>query len=262
MAATRRGTGVVSRGRGGSAASNLHLVVPASPDSGAQARGSPPGVGEAWEGGGQKGAWREALLGKLLRQLPQATLEKLTAIERFLAGQPLPDPQQNSVPARPPAPPQMASRAGAFRAAIEGDPASGRFCIRFVPANEAEQSPPPHPTEPDQETLSIAAKVFELLSALDPASRLRRAPPIKVFLLRFRQNLSLSDIARACGCARSLVALRLRTIREKLPWRPQQLRELSAHVEAMQEAVSDSRASSIYRKGAVYGGEDGDGGID
>jgi len=66
----------------------------------------------------------------------------------------------------------------------------------------------------------------------------------------------------ACGCARSLVALRLRTIREKLPWRPQQLRELSAHVEAMQDAVSDSRARRIYRKSALCGDEDGDGGID
>jgi hypothetical protein len=61
-----------------------------------------------------------------------------------------------------------------------------------------------------------------------------------------------------CHCDKSLVALRLKTMQEKLPWQPQQLRALSAHVEAMQDALSDSRARSIYRKGAVYGDEEGD----
>ena len=104
----------------------------------------------------------------------------------------------------------------------------------------------------------MAAKVFQLLTALSPDNRLRKAPPITVFLLRFRRNLSRSEIARICHCDKSLVALRLKTIQDKLPWHPQQLRELSAHVEAMQAAVSDSRARSIYRKGAVYGDEDDD----
>ena len=102
-------------------------------------------------------------------------------------------------------------------------------------------------------------RVFQLLSALDPDNRLRKAPPIKVFLLRFRQNLSLSQIAVTCDCDKSLVALRLKTIQDKLPWQPQQLRELAAQVEAMQDAVSDSRARSIYWKGAVSGDEDAGG---
>jgi hypothetical protein len=119
------------------------------------------------------------------------------------------------------------------------------------------QAPPPRePAELDQETLSLAAKVFQLLSALNPNSRLRKAPPIKVFLLRFRQNISRSEIARSCHCSRSLVALRLKTIREKLPWKPQQLRELSAHVEAMERDFTDTRARHIYRKGAAYGEEE------
>lgn len=122
-------------------------------------------------------------------------------------------------------------------------------------------SPPPAP-EPDPANLSLAAKVFQLLTALDPDNRLRKAPPIKVFLLRYRQNLSRSEIARICRCNKSLVALRLKTLQDKLPWQPQQLRELSAHVEAMQAAVSDPRARSIYRKGAVYGDEDGEEGFD
>jgi hypothetical protein len=115
---------------------------------------------------------------------------------------------------------------------------------------------------PDQAERSIAAKVFQSLTALDPDNRLRKVPPIKVFLLRFRKNLSRSEIARICHCDKSLVALRLKSIPEKLPWQPQQLRELSAHVEAMQAAVSDPRARSIYRKGAVYGDEEGEEGFD
>src|ERR1019366_4442961 len=90
------------------------------------------------------------------------------------------------------------------------------------------QAAPPEPSQPDEPNLSLAAKVFELLTALDPGNRLRKAPPIKVFLLHFRQNLSRSQIARVCGCSRTLVAERLRSIREKLPWQPHQLRDLLA----------------------------------
>jgi hypothetical protein len=167
---------------------------------------------------GEAGAFRI----NLLKQVLDSTLEQQAAIERILDGQALPERQQ-----RPP------------------------------PANGAGQTAMPGPSQPDEPNLSLAAKVFELLSALDPGKRLRKASPIKVFLLRFRRNLSLSEIARACACARSLVALRLKAIQEKLPWQPQQLRELSAHVEAMQDAVSDSRARRIFRKGALGGdGED------
>jgi hypothetical protein len=126
------------------------------------------------------------------------------------------------------------------------------------PAAEGATPPP----GPESENLSLAAKVFQLLTALDPENRLRKAPPIKVFLLRYRQNLSRSEIARICHCDKSLVALRLKALQDKLPWRPQQLRELSAQVEAMQAAVSDSRARSIYRKGAVSGDEEGQEGFD
>ena len=115
----------------------------------------------------------------------------------------------------------------------------------------------PAPSQPDEPNLSLAAKVLELLTALDPDNRLRKAPPIKVFLLRFRQNRSRSEIARLCHCGKSLVALRLSTIQQRLPWKPQQLQELSAHVEAMQHAVSDSRARNIHRKAAFYGDERG-----
>jgi hypothetical protein len=137
--------------------------------------------------------------------------------------------------------------------------ASARQEGETLPSEVAETSRAEENGDGAEPNVSLAAKVFELLTALDPDSRLRKAPPIKVFLLRFRQNLSRAEIGRICRCDKSLVGVRLKTIQDKLPWRPQQLRELSAQVEAMQDAVSDSRARRIYRKGAASGDED-DGG--
>jgi hypothetical protein len=124
------------------------------------------------------------------------------------------------------------------------------------PANEAGQAALPEPSQPDEPNLSLAAKVFELLTALDPGNRLRKAPPIKVFNLYYRQRLGAAEIARKCNCNRSLIYDRLAAIQAKVPWTPQQLQDVSPHVEAMQEALTDSRAKGIYRKGAAYGGED------
>jgi len=126
-------------------------------------------------------------------------------------------------------------------------------------ANEAGQTRPPEPSEPDEPILSLAAKVFELLTALDPDNRLRKAPPIKVFNLYYRQRLEPAQVARICKCHRSLIFDRLAAIQNKLPWTPQQLQDLSPQVEAMQHALSDSRAKDIHRKSAVYGDEADDG---
>jgi len=126
----------------------------------------------------------------------------------------------------------------------------------------AQTTPPPEPPEPPQAERSIAAKVFELLTALDPDEQLRKAPPIKVFNLYYRQRLEPAEIARICKCHRSLIFDRLAAIQNKLPWTPQQLQDLSPQVEAMQHALSDSRAKDIHRKSAVYGDEDDDGASD
>ena len=198
---------------------------------------------------------------KLLLELLQGIPEKLAAIQCLLAQQLSADPQQNPATsllraaAGPPS-------AGPLTATLEGDPKSGSFCIRVVRTAGGSQAAPPQTTNPDPETLGIAAKVLQLLSAVNPDKRLRKAPLLTVFLLRFLKNLSRSEIAHECKCGTALVSLRLRAIQQKLPWRPQQLRELSAQVEAMQDALQDSRARRIYRKGAVYGEEEEEQGID
>jgi hypothetical protein len=118
------------------------------------------------------------------------------------------------------------------------------------------QGAPAESAEPGPSERGIAAKVFELLTALDPDGRWRKAPPIKVFNLYYRQRLRPAEIARRCGCNRSLIFSRLAGIRKQLRWSPRLLQEVSPHVEAMEEAVSDSRAEEIHRKMAVYGDEE------
>ena len=115
--------------------------------------------------------------------------------------------------------------------------------------------------ELDQQEQNIAAKVLELLTALDPKERLRKAPPIPVFNLYYLQGRQPAEIAEICDCDRTVVFDRLAAIRAKLPWTPQQLREMSSQFEAMEDALSDARARNIHRKSAALGdgGGDGDG---
>jgi hypothetical protein len=51
---------------------------------------------------------------------------------------------------------------------------------------------------------------------------------------------------------------RLKAIKKRLPWTPEQLREVSSQVEAMEGAIRDSRAKDIYLKGAFSGDEQRD----
>ena len=85
---------------------------------------------------------RESFVTKLQRQLPTATGEKLVAIERFLAGEPLPTIASASS--------ALSGSPGRWSATIEGDPGSGRFCIRFIPANEGTGAVAPKAQRPDQ----------------------------------------------------------------------------------------------------------------
>ena len=122
----------------------------------------------------------------------------------------------------------------------------------------AQTTPPPEPAELDLEERGFAAKVLWLLTTLDPKKRLRRAPPIHVFNLYYQQRLEPAEIARICKCDRSLIFRRLASIRESLPWSPEQLHEVSPHVEAMEDALTDDRAEHIDHEHAPYGDEDSD----
>ena len=163
---------------------------------------------------------RETFPTRLLLRLLQATPEELVAIERFLDGEPLPDTQPGA-----------------------------------RPGSQASRATPPERREPDEEARGITGKVFELLKALDPNNRLRKAPPIKVFNLYFGHGLQPAEIAEVCKCDRSTVFRRLKAIRAKLPWSPRQLHEMSSQFEAMEDALTEPKARGIHRQSAVYGDE-------
>jgi hypothetical protein len=84
----------------------------------------------------------ESLIAKLQRRLPMVTGAKLVAIERFLEGEPL--------PAIPSASSELSGSPGTLNATFEGDPGSGHFCIRFIPANEGTGAVAPKAQRPDQ----------------------------------------------------------------------------------------------------------------
>jgi hypothetical protein len=116
----------------------------------------------------------------------------------------------------------------------------------------------PETAELDQQEQNIAVRVLELLTALDPKKRLRKAPPITVFNLYYLQGRQPTEIAEICDCDRTVVFDRLAAIRAKLPWTPQQLREMSSQFEAMEDALTDSRARNIHRMSAALGDDGGD----
>lgn len=197
---------------------------------------------------------RQVLLTQINQGLSTASLEQLAAVRHLLSSQGLPEPQPSPAPAPGQAAPARPGRR--FEAVLDGDPASGPFSLHMAPLPGSGPIPFAQPQPLAGEELSLAAKVLQLLRALDPEQRLRKAPPLKVFNLFYQKRLPCSEIARICNCDRTLVYDRLAAIRAQLPWTPQQLQEVSAMVEALEDALRDSRARAIYRKGAVYGEED------
>jgi hypothetical protein len=181
--------------------------------------------------------------------------EKLAAVIRFVEGEPLPE-GQGSAPSGGPAPlAQGQTPAVVLTATLVGDPAAHRFSLHCAPPGEPAQPPAAQSAEWEAAARSDAAKVLQLLHAMDESWRCRKAHAGAVFALRFEKSLSYSEIAHDCHCSRGLVARRLKQIQAKLPWAPRRLGEISSYVEAMDAALRDSRARSIYRKGAVYGEE-------
>ena len=93
---------------------------------------------------------RETFPVKLLKQVLDSTLEQQAAIERFLGGQPFPSLQKDAPPPQRPGYSQSPSPGSMLKAAIQGDPTSAHFCIRFAPADEASQAAAPVPQSFDQ----------------------------------------------------------------------------------------------------------------
>src|SRR5208282_1515581 len=91
---------------------------------------------------GLRGQEGEAFPINLLKQVLDSTLEQQAAIERILGERCFADRQKGT----PTTPKRVSANrpcsAGAFKAAIEGDPTSGSFSIRVSLANEVAQAAP------------------------------------------------------------------------------------------------------------------------
>jgi hypothetical protein len=102
----------------------------------------------------------------------------------------------------------------------------------------------------------VARKTLGLAKSLDAQTRYRKAPLYTVFLLYCQDGLTPDEIARKCGCARSIVFTRLDFLRKKLGGNLAALRQHSDHFERIENSLSDSRARRIYKSGALYGEDD------
>lgn len=110
----------------------------------------------------------------------------------------------------------------------------------------------PEPAEADR---SVVERAFALVKALQPERPLREPSVVTTFSLYCLEGMSVSRIARRFGCSRGTVLNRLELIRRRTRTDPNRFRQLSPQFARMEEELSDSRARSIYRKGAVYGEE-------
>jgi hypothetical protein len=100
---------------------------------------------------------------------------------------------------------------------------------------------------------SVARQVFALVHELETDGRRLKAPIMRVFRLYCMDGLTAVNVARRCGCSKSLVLLRLKQLRTKLGRDPAELRQFSSHFEQIEASLSDPRAKRIYRKGALNG---------
>ncbi len=102
---------------------------------------------------------------------------------------------------------------------------------------------------------ATAQQVFALLKELETAAerKYRKAPPVQVFRLYCLENLSAREVARRCGCAKSLIVKRLDQLRIRLGRHPSTLRQCSSYFEPMEAALTDDRARRISRTNAAYG---------
>ncbi len=103
-----------------------------------------------------------------------------------------------------------------------------------------------------------ARRLFALLKSLDEETNVRKAPVVQVFRLYCLEGLSRRKVANRCGCAESLVTLRLRAIEKHLGRKPTELRTLSAQFERIEDSLTDPRARHIHRKSAIDDGRLGE----
>jgi hypothetical protein len=103
--------------------------------------------------------------------------------------------------------------------------------------------------EPVAET--VAAQIFALIEKLDEDERLKNPSVLQVFRLYCGHGITAQAVADKCGCAKATVLNRLKKIRMVTGKDPEEMRAYSPFFNKVEEAITDSRAEKIYRKGLV-----------
>ena len=119
-----------------------------------------------------------------------------------------------------------------------------------VPPGELFSRFNPQPKEAVSE--STAQKAFALVKALDSEQPSSKVSLYTVFRLYCMEGLNAVQVARKCGCGRSLVFLRLQALSRKLGTHPRTLRQYSSHFQDIEKSLADPRARRVHRKSAIY----------
>jgi hypothetical protein len=194
---------------------------------------------------------REALLGKLLPLLAEATLEQLAAIYRFHTGHALLEPLQEAPRSRPK---QVAAGQNCYGsgevlaslARIEGKVDAVRK------AQRASERVEPDDDLDDEELRKIYARVL-LTSAKRPGGR--EAPLKDVFDRYCLDGLSAKKVGEALGCSKSTVMNRLAALKQIAGVPASKLRTYKPFFERTEESLRDPRARRGCLKQAAYGDE-------
>jgi hypothetical protein len=109
----------------------------------------------------------------------------------------------------------------------------GELFAGFTPARK----------EPEED---LAHRAVALARNLECDARLKPPTILTVFQLYCMEGVSVSVIAQRCRVSKSVVARRLRLLRDRLGMDPARLRLLSSHLEQVEGSHQDFRARRIH----------------
>ncbi len=125
--------------------------------------------------------------------------------------------------------------------------------VRLMPGGRLEPARTPGElfmrfnAEPKVGEQSVFERAFGLVKALD-AELLQNPTPLAVFRLYCQEGLIVSQIARKCQCSRGTVLNRLKLIAQRTGVEPDRLRQVSGHIAATEENLTDARARRVHRE--------------
>jgi hypothetical protein len=199
----------------------------------------------------------EGLPTDLPERVARASQAQRAAIERFLAGGPLPEPRQAAAVSSPG---QAAAGGEGNSLLVEMLACLGRIESKLDAVQEAQTQelkaemravlaeamkhavaaqPPINQGE--------AQRIFAVLTKLRTETGVRKAPLHDVFEYMVMQGLSGEETARRCKCVPSLISARVRTLKERFGMPVSQLQHYASVLNEMETSV---RGDKRRRKGA------------